>query len=183
MGSKQVITRASHEVVPYFLDFEFDDNGVDVIPISMGLVCGDERHLYLEFEFNEERVEKNAWVWANVVPLLRWKKAQRLTMAAARAMILRFVRLHPKPQFWGYYADYDWYLFSRIFGGMLKIPEHFGMLCLDLQQFFLHLDSPGDARPPQPTDQHNALADARWNASFYKNLIQLHHRQHAEESP
>lgn len=172
MGSKRVIT-ASHEVVPYFLDFEFDDNGIDVVPLSMGMVCGDGRHLYMEFDFDEQRVSKNLWVWTNVVPLLKLPKTSRVTLAGARARILRFVRLQPKPQFWGWYADYDWYLFSRIFGGMLKVPEHYGMLCLDLQQLFLHLGAQADAKPPQPLDQHNALADARWNELFYKNLMQL----------
>jgi len=173
VGSQRVITRASREVVPYFLDFEFDDNGHDVIPISMGLVCGDERHLYLEFLFDEARVARNPWVSQHVVPLLKWPKSERVTMAGARMKILRFVRTHPKAQFWGYFADYDWYLFCRIFGGLMHLPDHIGHLCLDLQQFFMHLDSPAHVKPPMPEQQHNALADARWNWEFYKAMMQL----------
>lgn len=176
MGSKRVIRAAyqAAEVVPYCLDFEFDDTGPDTIPISMGIACGDGRRLYLEFAFDEERVARNAWVSANVVPLLSWPAHARLSLRQARDRISRFVRPTPRPQFWGYYGAYDWYLYCKIYGGMLNLPRHHGHLCMDVQQFFMHLGSPQGVRPPMPGNLHNARADAVWTLDFL-DACERHH--------
>lgn len=184
MGSKRVLRAASEsvEVVPYFLDFEFEDTGVDTMPISMGIACGDGRTLYLEFAFDRERVARNAWVSANVVPLLRVPPEARVSFAQARERILQFVRPHPRPQFWGYYSAYDWYLYCKIHGGMLNLPPHHGHLCMDVQQFWRHLGSPEGVRPPPPEGQHNSLEDALWTQRYYDNCMAHLHAQQAKST-
>jgi len=38
------------------------------------------------------------------------------------------------PEFYGYYADYDWVLFCSLFGRMIDLPKGFPMYCKDLKQ-------------------------------------------------
>lgn len=64
------------------------------------------------------------------------------------------------PEFWGYYADYDWVAFCWLFGPMVDLPDGFPMYCRDLKQFCdeHHIYD----LPAQDHGEHNALWDARW---------------------
>lgn len=100
----------------------------------------------------------------------------------------------------GYYADYDWVLFCSLFGRMIDLPKGMSMFCIDLKQEldrkvhglnnndFLHafhinraltfeekLKFVKEKNPKYPaqTNEHNALADARWNYELYKFLQSL----------
>jgi len=44
-----------------------------------------------------------------------------------------FLEANP-PEFYGYYADYDWVLFCSLFGKMIDLPAGFPMYCIDLKQ-------------------------------------------------
>lgn len=92
-----------------------------------------------------------------------------------------------KPQFYGYFADYDWVLFCSLFGSMMNLPKGFPMYCNDLKQtldekavaFFESVHPQGGnleervtaikSHPAYPKQQneHNALADAKWNKALY----------------
>lgn len=98
-----------------------------------------------------------------------------------------------QPEFYGYFADYDWVLFCSLFGKMINLPKGFPMYCIDLKQTLDEVASKG--RFPQshpPTDlkdslsmlkqhrnypkqenEHNALADAKWNYDLYKFIQTL----------
>ena len=76
------------------------------------------------------------------------------------------------PEFWAYYADYDWVVFCQLFGTMMDLPEGFPMYCQDLKQEMDRLQVPLDDLPPQD-GEHNALEDARWNKAAYDKLAQL----------
>lgn len=39
-----------------------------------------------------------------------------------------------EPEFYGYFADYDWVCFCWLFGKMINLPEGFPMYCRDLKQ-------------------------------------------------
>jgi hypothetical protein len=39
-----------------------------------------------------------------------------------------------KPEFYAYYADYDWVVFCSLFGRMIDLPPGFPMYCRDLKQ-------------------------------------------------
>lgn len=39
-----------------------------------------------------------------------------------------------KPEFYAYYADYDWVVFCWLFGKMIDLPKSFPMYCNDLKQ-------------------------------------------------
>ena len=38
------------------------------------------------------------------------------------------------PEFYAYYADYDWVVFCQLFGTMMDLPREFPMYCVDLKQ-------------------------------------------------
>lgn len=48
----------------------------------------------------------------------------------------------PKPEFYAYYADYDWVAFCWLFGKMIDLPKGFPMYCIDLKQI---LDETADS--------------------------------------
>lgn len=107
-----------------------------------------------------------------------------------------------QPEFYGYYADYDWVLFCSLFGRMIDLPKGFPMYCRDLKQI---LDQKQESRnrlsemvndtpelshqvkhtlitplnlkyhPDYPKDanEHNALSDARWNKQLYEFLKRI----------
>jgi len=72
------------------------------------------------------------------------------------------------PEFYGYYADYDWVVFCWLFGKMIDLPKGFPMYCIDLKQeldrYILKVDL------PKQINEHNALEDARWNKQLYEFL-------------
>ena len=93
------------------------------------------------------------------------------------------------PEFYGYYCDYDWVVFCWLFGKMIDLPKGFPMYCIDLKQeldriqkikFGLNLYKGSLANDiktlpnyPKQTNEHNALADARWNRQLYNFLNTL----------
>ena len=93
-------------------------------------------------------------------------------------------------KFYGYYADYDWVVFCWLFGKMIDLPKGFPMYCIDLKQMMDEVikkpviggtifgyrnitDLKNDSNYPKQTNEHNALADARWNYELYKFLNTL----------
>ena len=84
------------------------------------------------------------------------------TRREIRERVLDFcsVEKHGKPEFWGYFADYDWLAFCQLFGTMIELPNGFPMYCRDIKQL---ADQLGDIRIPKPeVEVHHALADAEW---------------------
>lgn len=79
----------------------------------------------------------------------------------------------PSPEFWAYFADYDWVVFCWIFGTMMELPDHFPKYCLDLKQKMHTLNVGGAWKRevcPDPIDEHFALADAKWNMKLDEEL-------------
>lgn len=102
--------------------------------------------------------------------------------------------------FYGYYADYDWVLFCSLFGTMMDLPKGMPMFCHDLKQTLNEkakiirdkmLEEQKDEpilnfKPdveavakssiqsrvdyPKQTNEHHALADAKWNMELHKFL-------------
>lgn len=96
------------------------------------------------------------------------------------------------PQFYAYFADYDWVAFCWIFGKMIDLPKEFPMYCIDLNQTLQYKcdNDLFDANKhgytsfsstsikkhpdyPKQTNEHNALADAKWNKELYNFLLNL----------
>ena len=104
------------------------------------------------------------------------------------------IRFDNSIQFYGYYSDYDWVVFCWLFGKMIDLPKGFPMFAFDLKQilderakrwlgnipqqscafcddFDSKLNSIKSCKDyPKQTNEHNALADAKWNFELYKFL-------------
>ena len=99
------------------------------------------------------------------------------------------------PQFYGYYSAYDHVALCWLFGKMIDLPKGFPMYCNDLKQEFdriciereknwmkesenkFDMETHLKTLPnyPKQTNEHNALADAKWNKELYeflKNIAQ-----------
>jgi hypothetical protein len=75
-----------------------------------------------------------------------------------------------KHSFYGYYCDYDWVVFCQLFGRMIDLPKGFPMYCIDLKQELDRLGITSEQKQalcPDPVNEHNALADARWNKKLH----------------
>jgi hypothetical protein len=77
----------------------------------------------------------------------------------------------PTPEFWAYYADYDWVVLCQLFGTMMDLPKGFPMYCRDLKQEADRLGVDLSEVVPQE-NEHHALADARWNKKAWEYLME-----------
>lgn len=97
-----------------------------------------------------------------------------------------------RPEFYAYYASYDWVVFCWLFGRMVLLPKGFPMYCRDLKQMLddwvtgldddwvggaghLTFDAKLEAVKelsdwPTQENEHNALDDARWNKALCEFL-------------
>lgn len=151
----------------WFFDTEFIERGREfpLTLISIGLVGEDGLEFYGESsEFNAD--DCNPWVRENVLPHLTGYSSSVATIASC---IRQVVGEHP--EFWGYYADYDWVILCQMFGTMMDLPHGWPMWCRDLKQLCADRGDP-DLRTlvPPPNSEHDAMADARWNKSVYDAL-------------
>jgi hypothetical protein len=151
----------------YFIDTEFIEDGQTIDLISIGIVAEDGR-TYYAISAGCDHSRANDWVKQNVLSRLGspdddnhdWRDRDTI-----RDEVIEFVGTDQHPEFWGYYADYDWVVFCWLFGTMMDLPKHFPMYCCDLKQM---LDDLGNPKVPfKPDDEHNALSDARWNKRVY----------------
>lgn len=173
----------------YFLDTEFIEDGKTIDLISIGIACEDGREYYaqnLECEFKKA----SDWVKGHVFPHLKWFNKIKykpdfsllsmpdgcpwnnpwLGRSEIKKGILKFIG-KDTPEFWGYYSDYDWVVFCQLFGKMIDLPKSWPMYCRDLKQCCDQLGNPD--LPSQESNEHHALADAKWNKDVYNFLEKL----------
>lgn len=157
----------------YFIDTEFIEDGPrkPITLISIGIAAADGREYYaISSTFSPD--DANGWVRENVLPHLG--DSPRKPLRDIACDILDFISADRDwsngvaPEFWGYYADYDWVVFCQIFGRMIDLPRGWPMYCHDLKQLADELGNP--RLPEQESAEHNALNDARWNRDIYNWL-------------
>lgn len=127
-----------------------------------------------------------------------WKVSTDLAKSKEEALkIIMFETENAKPdnpEFYAYYADYDWVAFCWLFGKMMDLPKGFPMYCRDLKQTFDFLNKKFIATSalngarhygksikglkdmqdyPGQSNEHNALADAEWNYRLYRFLERI----------
>lgn len=71
------------------------------------------------------------------------------------------------PQLWAYFGAYDHVALAQLWGRMIDHPDLMPMWTHDLMQLIEPLR--GFTMPKQAGDQHNALADARWNLEVLRH--------------
>lgn len=157
----------------YFLDTEFYEDGTTIDLISIGIAAEDGREFYaVSQEAQLHRV--SPWVREHVLPSLpKYGDVAWMSRKEISERVLAFTgepALIDKPEFWAYYADYDWVVLCQIFGTMMNLPKHFPKWCRDLKQLSVDVGSP--QHPKDPEGEHNAIVDARWNKELYAFLME-----------
>lgn len=164
----------------YFLDTEFIEYPCTIDLISIGIISETGREYYaISTDFNPAKASD--WVKKNVIWQLpdryafdereeakAWKSRDEI-----RDEVLEFCNAvqYGKPEFWGYYCDYDWVVFCWLFGTMMELPKGFPMYCRDIKQFADDIGNP--SLPEQGKGEHNALEDARWNREAWHYLCSV----------
>jgi len=173
----------------YWFDTEFLEDGRTIDLISIGIVAEDGRQYYaVSRDINLVKLFDHPWVAEHVAPQLPWKVLERgktLSWITAdhdvstgvwkhRDEIVRDIKtfcdpeIYGKPEFWAYYADYDWVVLCQLFGTMMDLPKGWPMYCRDIKQWADMLGNP--TLPEQGEGEHHALADARWNQQAWDFL-------------
>lgn len=148
-------------------DTEFDEDGKTIELISIGLVSdkGDE---YYAVSREFDPLHCSEWVQAHVLTKLPpagdplWKTRAQI---AADIIALVSSRMVDKlrPEFWAWYADYDWVVLCQLFGRMVDLPTGWPMYCRDMKQRVDDLEiRAGDLPEQDPASEHCAIDDARW---------------------
>lgn len=167
----------------YWFDTEFMEDGKAIELLSIGIVAEDGREYYAE-SAEADHSHGNDWVKENVIPHL-WSQQQDkrdanlwsrkggsgglLTRQHIAIEIKAFVG--NKPEFWAYYADYDWVVLCQLYGTMMDLPEGWPMFAMDVKQYAMDLANP--RLPKQTSTEHNALEDARWTREAWKFLVAI----------
>lgn len=125
--------------------------------ISIGIIAEDGRTYYaISTEFNPK--DASPWVKDNVIlklpekyadfydsPRIRqeamlWKSNQHIADDIKEFVFDKQINLDKdnvkfdNPEFYAYYADYDWVVFCSLFGTMMDLPMGLPMYCKDLKQ-------------------------------------------------
>jgi len=166
-----------------FVDTEFHENGTTIDLISIGAVREDGEEFYaISEEFDLKAAWRVQWLRENVLShlplrptrawpgyLLDWESPIIQSRKLISKEFLAFAG--PSPEFYGYYADYDWVAVCQLYGRMIDLPDGWPMYCRDLKQM---LDDRGLTKEAlgveEPKNEHNALADAHFNLQLYEAL-------------
>jgi 3' exoribonuclease, RNase T-like len=150
------------EGMRFYFDTEFIDDGRVIDLISIGIVSEDGREYYAE-SCEVNLAMANQFVREHVLPKLSGVTSSlRVIADDIRAFV------GDKPEFWGYYADYDWVALCHLYGAMVDLPKTWPFYCRDLKQWCDALGNP--PLPPEGKNEHNALTDAWWNKVAYEYL-------------
>lgn len=183
----------------YWFDTEFIEDGKTIDLISIGIVAEDGREFYAE-SLDADLSRADEWVKTNVVAHLWSKQPDKrdaniwsrdggkgglLSRRNIANEIVAFCdpEKYGKPEFWAYYADYDWVALCQLFGRMLDLPKGWPMYCRDIKQWADEIEAvkrelgeEPDYKlrlPEQGKGEHFALADARWNRQAWEYLRSL----------
>ena len=146
-----------------WFDTEFIEDGRTIDLLSIGLVAADGRRYYAE-PSETDRSRADEWVRKNVIAHLTGETKPRAQIARE---IVQFAGADP--EFWAYYADYDWVALCQLYGRMIDLPKGWPKYCRDLKQL---CDGLGNPRlPKQTSTEHHALADAEWARDSHLFLV------------
>lgn len=176
-----------------YFDTEFVEYPRTIVPLSIGAVREDGEEYYAVFnDIQYDRrawqmligqgSDRDTWLRDNVLPHLpmdvRYQSGGRYGWKGLWPCLeMRHpdVKNHKdiaeeliefsgsSPEFWAYFADYDWVVLAQTFGRMIDLPKGWPFYCRDIKQEMDRLGFKKDDLPKQSEDEHDALADARWN--------------------
>ncbi len=173
----------------YFYDTEFIEDRTTIDLISIGIVAEDGREYYAACrDAPWKRIFKHDWLMANVVPHLpRYHGDARMHYTSKRnPMALDFARMKDRStiggevvdflnepaedvELWAYYGAYDHVVLAWLWGPMSDLPSGVPMWTHELMQLWETAGRPD--KPEQPTNAHDAIADARWNRDMHRVCV------------
>ena len=156
-----------------WFDTEFIEDGKTIDLMSIGMIREDGAELYLESS-ECDLMRGDAWVTEHVISKLQFDPRARRTRSEIASAVREFAG--DKPEFWAYYADYDWVSICQLYGKMIDLPKGWPFFCRDLKQ--LQMDRYPTLRFAQqdPATKHHALNDARWVREQHLLLLQMPER-------
>jgi hypothetical protein len=174
-----------------------------IMPFYTSCVHGDNRNHISEKNFHKVYGRSNARIAKEIVAFVNPHQDSAVP-SMVRHPLYRYKHNisnehgYAQPDFYGYFADYDWVLFCSLFGTMMDLPKGFPMYMLDIKQMLdagadsiIHWGTAGaidsirtnmsmeekvkiiEQFPGFPVNEneHDALADARWTRKLHCFLI------------
>lgn len=161
-GVNDMLWKSNKEIAKDIINF-MNPNIKDLIYTFVRHDCWLEEYYKKEFEYIKNH--------NTIIPDSYFKSSAKNYLEKNRELI------YNRPEFYAYYADYDWVVFCSLFGRMIDLPKGFPMYCKDLKQTFdekqkqnLHISLKETVNYPKQKNEHNALKDAEWNFELYKYL-------------
>lgn len=144
----------------YWFDFEFEDNGKTIEPISVGFAAENGALYYAEFD-EYDRDSAPIWLQENVIPKLDGVILYKSTIAKN---LIEF--LGDSPEIWGWFGSYDWVALCQIYGTMMDLPKGWPMF----QRETMNYVTSKEQIIPRTTPVHHALKDAIWQKKMWESL-------------
>lgn len=169
----------------YFYDTEFIEDGQTIDLISIGVVAEDGREFYaISSEFDEYRA--GPWVRRHVLPQLPsrsnpvWMSRHELRERLYSFLLPGhtsgdWLAAAERPELWAWIGAYDHIAFAQLWGDMTGLPRELPRFTRELRQLWEDAGRP--SLPEEPSNAHDALADARFNATKYRLSMQAKVRQ------
>lgn len=177
----------------HFFDTEFIEHAGGIQLVSIGIYSENGNTLYIESSSFDPSLADD-WVKENVLAKLIYggtdnvvensKPSGMLNIKGVspedniKKHIITFLEKDSSPEFYAYFASYDWVVFARLFGRMIDLPKNFPMWVIDLKQMMWERGLTKEWKQqmcPDPEGEHNALVDAEWNYTLYKSIL-IHER-------
>jgi len=156
-----------------------------IIPLYLKTVHGDNRNIFSSENFHKHYGMSNKKIKAEILKYI-WRDAWSAWMDSSDEFFDRGIKYgwcSENPEFYAYFADYDWVLFCSLFGRMIDLPAQFPMYCIDLKQtldekqYIFGNQELNDIKKlplyPKQRNEHSALDDAKWNMELHKFLLVL----------
>lgn len=154
-----------------YIDAEFAEFGRDIDLISYGACDQNGRVFYAEA--NDFDIQKcSPWVKQNVLNQLGTVPSMTSNEIAdtfALWVAMSLTKEDNRPQFWGYFAAWDWMLTCQLYDGFMDLPSGWPQNVMDIVQESIRL---GVRIPAQQTERHRADRDAIWTKESHDFLIE-----------
>lgn len=163
----------------YFYDFEFEENGETIVPISLGMVSEDERELYLinedyMMDYQRGYIKPKEWLVENVLDHITAEDVSKhgIPRKYWGKIVQDFIsnngryKSRKEIQLWAYYAAYDHVALAQLWGPMIDLPTPIPMFTHELMQLMEDTSTVINFKPDQ---EHNALSDAKWNKIVWES--------------
>ena len=171
----------------YWYDWEFEEHGKTIIPISLGMVSEDNRELYLinkeymmsyayqeGYHWRGEPSMLTDWLCKNVIDKIPQNDVDTygVNYDDWGPIVLNFISdknryLNREDiELWGHFVSYDHVALAQIFGPMVNLPKPIPMWSHDDMQIRNGQHSP--LRDPAIYPEHHALHDAKFQKYQYE---------------